>query len=106
MKRSPLRRRTPLKAGTKRLRAKPVSDARRDAVAAVHARDRYCQAERLVPQVACGGPLDVHEVKPRSQGGDPTNPDHAILCCRRHHEWIGDYPREAHAVGLRKWSWE
>jgi hypothetical protein len=124
VKRSPLKRTTALKQGAARLARHPacpschttlrnISAKRkkqlplRDRVRQeVLARDRDCQAARLVPGIRCGGPLDTHEVKPRSTGGDWLNPDHAIAICRLHHGWVGDHPTEAARLGLHRWSWE
>ena len=36
----------------------------------------------------------VHEIVPRSRGGDPTNPDECELLCEKHH-------REAHGIYCR-----
>lgn len=72
------------------------------ACAAALARDGHrCQARLLVPEVACGGPLDPQHVIP--QGVDKTlaaDPANIVACCRQHHEWIGDNPVAARAVGL------
>jgi len=57
--------------------------------------------------LACGGPLDVHEIIPRS--ADPTawlRPEACKTLCRRHHDWVGDHPALAHEIGLHGFSWE
>lgn len=94
-------------------RLKPMSDRTRSRIdersavrAAVHERDRGCVAVDLVPSVRCAGPLDVDEIKPRSGGGDPYDPDHCQVLCRAHHDWKGANPQAAHDLGLRRWSWE
>lgn len=99
MKRSRLAPRSP-----KRI----AEDAERKAVVRlVRERDRVCQANAIVFDVSCAGPLDVHEVIPRSawRAGylDPAN---CILVCRAHHDWIGANPDQAHAFGLHGYSWE
>ena len=72
-----------------------------------HRAGGHCEAERLVPAVACGGPLDVDEIAPRSAlPGGHLDPANTALLCRRHHDWKGANPEAAHAVGLRRWSWE
>lgn len=93
----------------KRTRLSPESErhrsereTRRDVIMAVHARDRYCVAETLWPEITCGGPLDVDEIVPRSawmQGYlDPAN---CQVLCRRHHEAKHHIdPRRARALGL------
>lgn len=70
------------------------------------ARDRYCVAEKIVPQVTCGGPLDVDEIRARSAGGDYLNPDECQVLCRRHHDWKHANPQAAHDAGILRWSWE
>lgn len=81
---------------------------RRIVIVEVLARDRNtCQAGPLVPEVACHGMLDVHEIIPRSAWAkgylEPTN---CLTVCRAHHDWIGDNPSAAHDVGLHAFSWE
>lgn len=74
----------------------------------VLARDGHrCVAGRAVPTVACSGPLDVHEVIPRSAWAK----GYLVLSncrtvCRAHHDWIGLHPLEAHRLGLHGFSWE
>jgi hypothetical protein len=77
-------------------------------VAAVVARDGLgCRARLSVPGVACGGPYDVHEVIPRSAWRDGyLVVSNCIVVCRSHHDWIGDYPDAAHALGLHGYSYE
>ncbi len=75
----------------------------------VRARDKTCQAGALLVDdapVACGGPLDVHELKPRGRGGNATNPLNCLVVCRRHHDVLHRHPDEAHEAGLLLWSWE
>jgi hypothetical protein len=80
---------------------------RRRVVEQVRARDRVCQAADVWPEVACAGPLDCHEVIPRSVWPkgylDPAN---VRLVCRVHHDLIGDQPKRAAAAGLHGFSWE
>lgn len=110
-------KRSPLRSISKRRRGE--LPARRALVARVIHRDRsQCQfarywlhAGRLGDPFAdarpCRYPLDVHEIIPRSAwaGGwlDDTN---CVVLCRAHHEWVGDHPDHAHAIGLHGWSWE
>jgi hypothetical protein len=105
VRRSRLRRRTPL-----RRRSQKRSDfdrQRRRVVAFVHLRDRSCRAAALVPSVPCSGRLDVHEIIPRSAWGNGAlEESNAILLCSAHHRWTHLHPTEAHCAGLRKWSWE
>lgn len=84
-------------------------EAQRAAVVkAVRKRDAWtCQAKDAVPEVHCSGPLDVHEIIPRSAWrAGYLVVDNCILVCREHHDWIGDHPDEAHGYGLHGYSWE
>ena len=45
---------------------------------------------------------DVHEILARSAGGSILDESNVLAVCRRCHRWIGDHPREATALGLRK----
>lgn len=51
---------------------------------------------------------DVHEVKPRSAGGEIVGSDDGqfMAVCRYCHTMITNNPAEAHKRGFRKWSWE
>lgn len=74
----------------------------------VLARDgRCCVAGALVPSIACRGPLDVHEVIPRSAWREGyLVDDNCVTICRAHHDWVGDHPEAAHGFGLHGYSWE
>jgi hypothetical protein len=98
-------RRTPLNARS--AKAQQVARARVPFKAGLIAeRGATCEARELVPDVDCWGPLDAHERRRRSQGGDVLDGANVALVCRGHHEWIGGFPVAAHAVGLVVWSWE
>ena len=76
----------------------------------VRARDRTCQARERGAPGRCGGPLDVHEVIPRSawRKGYLVD-DNCMLVCRDHHDWIDNHPEQdgpAHTLGLHGFSWE
>lgn len=94
----PLRRRTPLRPRSKK--AVEVAAKRREMAALVG------------PLAICEfpgcrrSPDDWHERLPRGQGGSPTDPANRVLLCRPHHDWVELHPKEAHAMGLRRWSWE
>lgn len=82
---------------------------RRAVVLAVRERDRTCQAANLVLDVACGGPLDVHEPMTRARFPGMKawlDVDKALLICREHHDWTDQHPKEAAALGLLVPSWE
>jgi hypothetical protein len=81
---------------------------RKRVVAAAKRRDGYsCVGRHRVPEVRCGGPLDAHEIIPRSawRGGYLVL-DNVATVCRNHHDWIDDHPDDAHAVGLHGYSYE
>jgi len=66
-----------------------------------------CYAAAALPALTCRGPLDPHEVIPRStRPGGHLDPGNVRLVCRGHHEWITDNPAAAASVGLHGWSWE
>lgn len=94
---------------------------RQSVVARVLVRDGYrCQApirysEHLAARccrpdvfpVTCGGPLDAHEVIPRSAwAAGWLVVDNVVTVCRRHHDWIGDHPAAAELLGLHGYSWQ
>jgi hypothetical protein len=66
-----------------------------------------CQAAHRVPAVECGGPLDVHEIIPRSAWSDGwLRVTNCVLICRAHHQWVDDHPDLAREVGLHGSSWD
>lgn len=110
MKRSPLPRISARKRAKARQRAEVVRQVRE--------RDQHCQMfERWYHQGTgswygsldpmCAGPLDVHEIIPRSAWRDgDLDPDNCVLVCRRHHDWIGNHPLQAAELGLHGFSWQ
>jgi len=103
MKRSPLKRTTPLKRTpfrpkSKRPRGVPAS-VRDD----VFARDRGCVAVLLVREIRCSGSLDPHHVLRRSQGGTDTA-DNLVTLCRAHHDWVHQNPARSFEIGLLRRS--
>lgn len=111
-RRKPLRRGRPLRA-RKKLRTysdRRASEREERALVAGEAlvRDRRtCQAAAKVPDVDCWGPLDPHEIIPRSAwAAGYLVLDNVIMVCRGHHRWIDRHPDAAHAVGLHGYSWE
>lgn len=104
---------TPLKRGTSRIAQRSAKvlaqlPERARVVDAAWERDKgRCQAEYLVPEIRCGGPLDAHELVPRSAWAQGyLDVDNVMIVCRAHHRWIDNNPEAAHAVGLHKMSWE
>lgn len=98
MKRSPLTRRTPLRARSRKRQLQDV--LRRKLVAQLLETYPWCQrcfVERAV---------DCHELKNRSQGGDPLDPTGIATLCRPCHQFVTENPLKAHAEGWTRWSWE
>ncbi len=109
-----LKRRAPLRSGTKKLRRtrlKPVSAKRHDEGAVyavvklqVWERDEgRCQAQArgLWPELECGGPLDPHHIWPKGRYGPMSDPDNLIVLCRVHHiEGVHGHTRLARERGL------
>lgn len=86
---------------------KAEAQQRRAVVSAAFARDgRRCVAKDIAPGW-CDGPLDPHEVIPRSawRAGYLVL-DNVVIVCRAHHDWIGENPDAAHAAGLHGYSWQ
>lgn len=120
MKRSSMPpRKTRLNRGTKRLerrvRIKQISAKRarllrlrREVRAEVLERDGYtCQAREVLPDIACSGRLDVHELVRRSQWSEGwLYASNCVAVCRNHHRFVTTHPEVGHAVGLVVWSWE
>lgn len=46
--------------------------------------------------------VDVHEPLARSACGPIDDDSNAVEICRACHRWVGDNPREALAMGLRR----
>lgn len=98
MKRTRLRRVTPLRRmSKKRQRMAPL---RRALVAQLLETYPWCQ--RCFVKRA----VDCHELKNRSQGGDPLDPTGIATLCRPCHTWVTDNPKAAHDEGWTRWSWE
>ena len=93
------RRRLPFQSAARRAE----QQARRDVVAATHARSGYrCEARDLVPEVRCAGPLDCDEKAPRGRyPGAHLDPTVTQSVCRAHHGWLDLHPTEAMERGLR-----
>lgn len=101
MKRSPLQRKTPLRAKSRpKSKPRPVPA---DVYAEVVRRDMGCVAQRLVPEVRCVGRLDPHHVLMRSQGG-PDTVDNLKTLCRAHHDWVHANPARSYELDLLRRS--
>lgn len=99
MKRTPLLRRTPLRARSRKT-AREYTERRELVAWLLHAYP-ICQ----VPW--CTHPSeDIHEPLTRARGGSITDPDNAVAVCRMHHDLIHLEPAWAYEHGLLKHSWE
>ena len=109
MKRSPLRRKTPLRRSTvplQRTRLRKRSkrteaiysgpNGRRAVVAKVLSERVWCQI-----RVACKGDraVDCHEMLPRSAGGSILDETNILAVCRRCHDYCHLHPRESKDKG-------
>jgi hypothetical protein len=116
MKRSPLRRRSPIKRRTTSPRCsrqrcnraasvegRCITHAEQDADRAfsvwVRARDGTCTAA-VVLDTPCGGPLQAAHIIGRANHTTRFSPDNVHAACRDHHMHIDQYGSEA-----AKWRW-
>jgi hypothetical protein len=119
VKRSPLARSTkPMKRSRLARARKPIRSVSAKRKASFRARaecrrivmERCGRACEACPKVEPGGLLrvavHVHEILPRSAGGDITDPANCLGVCERHHQWIHEHPIEARQLGLLQTSWE
>ena len=119
MKRTPLTRKTPLRAksGLKRkTRLRSMSPKRRrdqrirsEMVRVELARRELCEAGVIIyqggHQSGCVGlAVDLHEPLTRARGGSLLDADNTVAVCRSCHTWIHDNPAAAKAVGLLRSS--
>jgi 5-methylcytosine-specific restriction endonuclease McrA len=98
MKRTPLKRKTPLRAKI------TEPDELRKAKKIVKERSGG-RCEARIPSICTGRASEVHHVKSRARGGS-HNPNQLLDCCSRCHFWITTNPRSATQMGLLKHSWE
>ena len=95
--------------------------ARAEVVRLVHERDQSCvfwsvvwdssgwiEGDLVGAAARCIGPLDVHEIIPRSAwpGGELVVDNCVTLCGLSHHPWVTNNPDKAHRIGLHGFSWE
>ena len=99
MKRSPLRRLTPL------VRRKRLNPRSRKAIEMAPRRAAFV-ARILSERPTCEAPgcikpsADVHEKLTRARGGDILDPLNVLALCRSHHDWVHDHPEKATEMGL------
>jgi hypothetical protein len=112
----PLIAKTPLKAKTGLTATKSLK-SRSKRMVKIYARRRPLVEQLLKERSVCESywdenctkvPVDVHEIKARSAGGKivDDNLSNYLVVCRYCHGMITTHPKEAHARGLIKWSWE
>lgn len=89
-------------------KAKSNRELRREVVAQVRRRDaNRCRGRNAVPDVACWGDLQPHELIRRAQWpGGIFVVDNVILLCEAHHRWTHAEPDAACAAGLLRRSYE
>lgn len=105
MKRTPLKRRTPLLSRASLRRVSRKREAQRldyeQARAVVVARDKVCQGPKHGLWNQCHGVLDPHHIFPTSRYPDRRcDPEAMILLCRFCHEYVHNHPLWARAQGL------
>lgn len=94
MKRTPLKRRTPLRKS----RPDPAWIAAREAALDRDGRWPACHRYRI-PDHECWGGLEVHHIVRRSQGGT-HDLDNLVTLCTAGHRWVHEHPAEATLLGL------
>lgn len=91
-------KRSPLRAVSKKRRREAIT--RKRVCLEVLERDGGCVLRGVADHV-CAGPLDVHEIVPRSRWAagwlEPTN---CVTACRSLHDWVHAHPNEARSLGL------
>lgn len=109
MKRTPLRRRTPLRQVSKK-RAAEREDRDRVREAALRRAGYRCEAKELVPEVECDGmwwELEVDEIAGRGvRPGAHLELEDTQALCPAHHRWKTTHPDPARERGLTLKSWE
>lgn len=99
MRRTPLKRKTPLRRGK---RPRRVSANQAEAIAT----RRDLRAELLdergpLCECGCGAEwTDMHERLPRARGGSPVDKRNILCLARGCHRWVHENPREAKQRGL------
>ena len=102
MKRTPLKRKTPLKrtgslAPISKRRAK-TQRQRRAFVKEELENRRWC--EEKIPNVCTRYSTEIHEPHLRSQGGSILDRANSVAICRMCHRWVHDNVGEAMKLGL------
>ena len=115
MKRTPLRRLTPLKRGGWLLRRTPLrarsrkreqeQRTRNEMVRDELARRELCEAGAVITHAGhnarCHGvAVELHEPLTRARGGSILDPANTVAICRSCHDWIHVTPASATEIGL------
>lgn len=76
----------------------------------------YVLRRRLVAQMLDAHPIcqrccarpstEVHEILSRARGGSILDPQNCAAFCHDCHRWVTEHPRDAHAEGWLRQSWE
>ena len=103
MKRTPLKRKTPLRRVSPK-RA-PINRARATFVKEQLTARELCEAGAKIHFAGhghrCSGlAVDLHEPLTRARGGDVLDPANTIAVCRGCHDWIHANPAAATPLGL------
>lgn len=102
MKRTELRRKTPLKSYTK-LKPRGVRGKRLQegdtAVSEYVTTDIFCELRDKVPKVICIGSLTPHHIQKRTYGASRHDLDGILIVCQSHHSWLHHHPAIARKRG-------
>lgn len=102
MKRTPIKRRTRVRAQSER--RQQLAEARRVFVALVLQTHPYCQVRWDGKCQAHA--IDVHEPLSRARGGSILDWSNALSICRYCHSMVHDHPAEATERGFLRSAWE
>lgn len=120
--RKPMSRGKALRLRSKRMAeiyaGKTVPEGRSAFVARILRERPLCEAGRLIYSwwrdqpgltwaagdgcVGAAPSVDVHEILARSAGGSILDEANVLAVCRTCHQWIGDHPKAALELGLRR----
>jgi hypothetical protein len=102
MKRTPLKRKTPLHRGTftlKRTRVNPVSTKQRKRASLYTTQRKAYLAEHSICEVC--GRRDATDIHHKAGRGGRTNDESTFTAvCRECHDWIHHHPADARAKGF------
>lgn len=109
---APMSRGKPLAPRSAKMKAKYAGsgsvEGRRAFVARILTERPDCQACSRIAEVdavvaarCARRSVDVHELLARSAGGSILDDANVVAVCRSAHDWIGNHPIEALALGLR-----